>query len=153
MIIGDHQADTGDQPAAPNAAGQEVGSRRSAQRPAILATSAASTAAVAPVAMTFYMAPRWVGFLVILLFILTSMLCGVVGVVIPQESDDRLKWWREWLQHRERMAKRGSRLPGTRLSVWRPTQLCRSSDRSRTHPWLVLPCGLHGTRFSLTALP
>jgi hypothetical protein len=56
--------------------------------------------------MTFYLAPRWAGILVALLLILAGMLAGVAGAIFPQESDDRLSWWREWLHHRERMAKR-----------------------------------------------
>jgi hypothetical protein len=56
--------------------------------------------------MTFYIAPRWIGILAVLLFTFTSTLAGVVGAIIPLESDDRLSWWREWLHHRERMTKR-----------------------------------------------
>lgn len=104
MITGGQQVNNPDQPATSRAVRQAARPRQPGQRPAALTRSAASTAAVAPAAMIFYVAPRWVGILAVLLLVLTSLLAGVVAAIIPQESDDRLSWWREWLRHRERMA-------------------------------------------------
>jgi hypothetical protein len=72
----------------------------------MLAKSTFGAAAIMPVVMTFYSAPRWIAVLTVLLYILINMLAAVIAALIPQESGDRLNWWREWLHHRERMTKK-----------------------------------------------
>lgn len=104
-MTGGRRADNLDQHGKPRTVGQALGLRHPGQRSSLLAKSTAGTAAVIPVTVICAVVPRWLGVLAVLLLALSSLIVGLAAAVIPQESSDRLSWWREWLRHRERMAK------------------------------------------------
>ena len=52
----------------------------------------------------------------VLLLALGGTIIGVITAVMPQESNDRLCWWREWLGYRERMSRCGDSTPPTAKS-------------------------------------
>ena len=68
------------------------------------------TSAVIPVAAVSAALPAWIAALVVSLLALGGVLVTAIAAVIPQKSEDRLRWWREWLGHRERMASRRDRV-------------------------------------------
>jgi hypothetical protein len=74
------------------------------QRPAFLARIGVGAAATVPAATVWVTAPPWPGTLVAMVLSLGALIVGLATAVVPQESSDRLSWWREWLRHRERMA-------------------------------------------------
>ena len=55
-------------------------------------------------AMFLVEAPRWLGLLMAVLMAACSLVVGLAQAVLPQDSPDRLAWWKEWLRHRERMS-------------------------------------------------
>lgn len=83
------------------------GARAAGQRPVSVARSVGTVAALAPVATVLAIAPRWQYVLAVLIFGVGGVVKAIVASMMPQESGDRLTWWREWLRHRERMAETG----------------------------------------------
>jgi len=83
------------------------GKQTSASRRPIYATglfgSAVFTSAAVSATVIDPTLPRWLAVLAILLSAVGSVVVGAIAAVMPQESKDRLTWWREWLRHSERM--------------------------------------------------
>lgn len=71
---------------------------------AVLLGSVLCTSTGVPVAAICYGSPRWLTVLALVVLTLSGMVVAGIAAVMPQESRDRLNWWREWLGHRERMA-------------------------------------------------
>ena len=102
-MTGGRRAHSQDHPAGLPAFGQTQRPLSPRQLPSLLAKSTVGIAAVTPVVAICTTAPRWLSLLSILILSLTSMSVAIVAAVVPQDSNDRLRWWREWLHHRERM--------------------------------------------------
>jgi hypothetical protein len=56
-----------------------------------------------PVAAIDHTLPGWLAVMAVLLLSVGGIVVRAVAAFMPQESEDRLSWWREWLRHRERM--------------------------------------------------
>jgi hypothetical protein len=125
-LTGGQQADSPHQLAKSRAARQGARRRQAIPRSNLLFTSATGMAVVAPAVMIYTVAPRWVGALTVLLLVLTSLIAGIVAAVIPQESSDRVRWWSEWLSHRERMTQRRTGFPADRTLGRHPPTLSLS---------------------------
>jgi hypothetical protein len=58
-------------------------------------------------ARTLVSEARWWSVLVLIALVASgSIAFTIVSAFVPQESSDRLRWWVEWLRHRERVAQR-----------------------------------------------
>jgi hypothetical protein len=107
--------------------------------------SVVCTSAAVPMAAIGTTLPRWLVVLAVLFLAVGGMIVGAIAAVMPQESKDRLSWWREWLGHRERMAgRRGSAPPPTRPGKsahvpGKPPQLPASSTNPETLPSSTMP--------------
>ncbi|MFF5081465.1 hypothetical protein ACFY36_30830 [Actinoplanes sp. NPDC000266] len=60
----------------------------------------------APATALMFEPPFWALILVAPPVAIGSVVAALGAAMVPQESGDRLEWWREWLRHRERMADR-----------------------------------------------
>lgn len=110
---------------------QPPGSRPAMRRPVPLAEFMIGTAAIA--ALTHTVAWPWLGVLIAAPLGLGAVISSLAVAVVPQESHDRLTWWREWLRHRERMATKHPDKSAPHTGSPPPTQPARSDHSPAEH--------------------
>jgi hypothetical protein len=129
-------------------------SRRPGYRIAVFGSAMCTTTGI-PIAMACSGAPRWLAVLALFFLTFGGMAIAGIAAVMPQESDDRLSWWRELLGHRERMARhRDAERPAQQVRSTRGAcSICHPSSgrrdpkilrpgmtsTSRTHPPSIAP--------------
>jgi hypothetical protein len=120
--------------------GRQTATPRWSKHTTGLLRSVVCASAVVPVAAFGHAVPGWLAALAVLLLSVGGIVVGAVAAVMPQESKDRLSWWREWLRHRERMTCSGdvaSRSTGPARSAQVPgdaPQLPSSSEAEKLVP-------------------
>jgi hypothetical protein len=104
--------------------------RRPVYARSLFGTAACASAAI-PLAAVGTTLHGWLAGLAVMLLAVGGVVVGVIAAVMPQESKDRLSWWREWLRHRERVLAGRPSVPPTRPGRTRRTRQARQPRSAR----------------------